>query len=259
MAVDTAERGQSTRDDGVPTRTITRRRGLPRGRALLGGFLVALAAVGLFAAYRRAEAPPAVSYAVVTADVVPGQRLSEEELALVPIDLPAAQAATAYTQLDPLVGAVANSALSAGQVVADSDVRASVGYTAAGELSLPLAASNALGGALVPGERVDVIAAYGSGADAYTMTVVRDALVIAQQSGDTFAGSDTVIVRLGVDEADAALALAHAVTQAEVFLARSPDGDPGTGPYRPAAAAVPAATGGGATAGGEAATSGPRS
>ena len=36
------------------SRPLRRRRGLPSGRAVVGGFLVALAAVGVFAAYTSA-------------------------------------------------------------------------------------------------------------------------------------------------------------------------------------------------------------
>lgn len=233
MPMDTAERQQLSAREPTAGRVGGRGPGLPRARAVLGGFLVALSAVGLFAAYRRAEAPPAASYAVVTTDIAPGERLDEADVALVPIDLPEAQAATAYSDVASLVGAVANSALSADEVLAVSDVRTSVGYAAAGELSFEMPASHALSDSLAPGERIDVVAAYGSGTDAYTDTVARDALLISRQAGDTFAGSDAVVVRLGLDHPDAALALAHAVTQAEVFLLRSPGGGPADGPYRP--------------------------
>ena len=38
------------------SRPLRRRRGLPSGRAVVGGFLVALATVGVFAAYTAANA-----------------------------------------------------------------------------------------------------------------------------------------------------------------------------------------------------------
>lgn len=208
---------------------------------MAGGFLITLAAVGVFAAYRRAEAPPTTAYAVVTRDVAPGERLAESDLALVSIDLPPAQAAGAHTAPGPLVGGIATQALGAGQIVHRTDVRQSVGYTAPEEVSFPVAASRALGASLQAGERVDVLATYGSGTDAYTVTVVRDALVISHGQAAGIAGSDTLDVRLGVDGPDSALALAHAVTVAELFLVRSPEGgEPSTDVYRPSGEAAPA-------------------
>ena len=227
MGVDTLERAEA------PARTITRRRELPRRRAIFGGFLVALSAVGVFAAYRRAESPPPTSFVVVLGDVAPGHRLAASDLALVPMDLPPAQAATAYQDEGSLVGAVASGALTADSIVTRADVRTSPGYVAAAEFSFALDASHALGGSVQAGEFVDVVATYGSGNDAFTMTVVRDAQVISHGQGDSLAGSGTMDVRLGLAGTDEALALAHAVTQAEMFLVRSPDGDLSDRVYRP--------------------------
>lgn len=226
----------------APTRHIERRRGLPRGRALAGGFLIALAAVGVFAAYRRAEASPTTTYAVVARDVAPGERLSEDDLALATIELPPSQAAVAHTTPEPLIGGITTHALGVGQIIHRTDVRTSTGYTAPEEVSFSVMASRALGGSLQAGERVDVIGTYGRGADAYTLTVVRDALVISHGQAAGLAGTDTLDVRLGVEGPDSALALAHAVTTAELFLVRSPEGEaPSTEVYRPSGDVAPAA------------------
>ncbi len=51
------------------SRTIVRRRALPSGRAVTGGFLMALAALGVFVAARGAGQPATQNYVVVAHDV----------------------------------------------------------------------------------------------------------------------------------------------------------------------------------------------
>src|SRR4051794_21908661 len=74
----------------VPAHVIAPRRGLPSGRAVVGGFLVALAAVGIFAAYSGAQRRSRTFYVVAAHDVAPGTRLSAADLSLTAIDLPVA-------------------------------------------------------------------------------------------------------------------------------------------------------------------------
>src|SRR5687768_720166 len=50
-------------------RAVRRRSALPTGRAVVGGFLVALAALGIFAAYSSATAGPTTSYVVARRDL----------------------------------------------------------------------------------------------------------------------------------------------------------------------------------------------
>ncbi len=67
--------------------TVRPRRGLPSGRAVVGGFLVALAAIGVFAAYTSATAEPVTEYVVAARDLTPGEQLTSGDVELVAIDL----------------------------------------------------------------------------------------------------------------------------------------------------------------------------
>ena len=221
-------------------RRIVRRRGLPRGRAVIGGFLVTLAAVGVFAAHRRAESPPDTAYAVLNRALAPNEEVRPGDIQLIPMELPTAQAMHAYSDLESLVGAVAIQALEAGELVERGDVRETGGVRSSGEVSFAVPVSRALGSSLRAGERVDVLATYGSGVDAYTTTVVSDAVVLFRGDAGGLAGADMVDVRLGVAQADEAMAVSHAVTVAEVSLVRAvEDGDGAEAPsvYRPPVAA----------------------
>ncbi len=87
-------------------RPLRRRRTLPGGRAVVGGFLVALAAVGTFAAYTGAVADDDEQYVVASQDLPLGHRLTEGDLARLPMELPPLLGARAYRNPSALVGAV---------------------------------------------------------------------------------------------------------------------------------------------------------
>ena len=77
------------------------------------------------------------------------------------------------------------------------------------------------------GERADVLATYGSGNDAQTLVVVRNALLVAIErprtsSGDT--GPATVTV--AVDDPADAIALGHAIQLSKITLVRATGAPP---------------------------------
>ena len=69
----TANGGSATGLGPLPParRQVARPAGVPGGRAVLGGVLVALAGVGTFLAWSRAAAPPHDSYAVAGRELRP--------------------------------------------------------------------------------------------------------------------------------------------------------------------------------------------
>src|SRR5215218_6697984 len=97
-------------------REVRRRRALPSGRAVVGGFLVAASGVGVVAVSSAGSGTPADAYAVVTVDVDAGDVLRPADLELVPVDLPDEQRAVSYTDLAVLDGATALAPLTAGQL-----------------------------------------------------------------------------------------------------------------------------------------------
>src|SRR5690242_10304591 len=111
---------------GAP-RAVARRRALPGGRAVVGGFLVAASAAGIFAAWSATASGPTARYVAVTADIAPGERIDASDLTLVGVDLPPSQRRVSFTDLDTIVGATALAALVDGQLVQTSDVAKPVG------------------------------------------------------------------------------------------------------------------------------------
>ena len=200
-----------------------RQRPVATGRAVAGGFLVAASAVGLFVSYTAATARQVPSYVVAARDISVGERLAGDHLDTVPIDLPPAQRARAFTAPAVLVGAVAVGPVAEGDLVQATAVAERPAHGGRAELSFPIAAARALGGRLDTGERVDVIATYGSGEQASVRTVAFDAVVVRTETGEGgiaggAPGSMTVVLALLPDDLEA---VAHAAVAADVSLART--------------------------------------
>ena len=217
---------ERTEDPSRPARTVRRRRGLPGSRAVVGGLLVASAAVGLFAAASSTSAGPAGSYVVARHDLAPGTRLQAGDLELAPMDLASGPRARAFESPQPLVGATLVAPLGAGELVQSSAVVARSGDTASRELSFTLERGR-LSAGMKQGERADLLATYGSGSDAYTVAVVRQAHVVAIERPRTSAGENgPATVTVAVDDPNDALALAHAIQLGKVTVVRATGAPP---------------------------------
>jgi Flp pilus assembly protein CpaB len=214
--------GPSTTLADAARREVRRRSSLPSGRAVVGGFLVAAAVVGVVAIASGGRRTPADAYAVVTADVDGGEVLGPEDLELVPLDLPDAQRAVSYTDLSVLDGATALAPLNAGQLVQSSDVAKPPGGPGLASVSLPVEPARALDGDLRRGDRVDVIATSTEGGGPSTRTVTAGALVIdvTEQGGGGLGGPTELSVELAVPPDDLE-AVAEAGAVATVTLART--------------------------------------
>lgn len=205
-------------------REVRPQRHLPGGRAVVGGFLVATSALGVFAAYVNATAGPDVSYAVVTVDVGAGERLSASELALVPLELGPDQRRVAFPDVDALDGATTLAPLAAGQLVQISDVAKPAGGPQRAQISVPVDPGNALGGdpaLLGSGERVAVIVTYTQGGAPETATVSGDATVVRVLDGsERVGGGAGLTVVLAVVPSDLE-PIAQAAAAGVVSIART--------------------------------------
>ncbi|HEX2700419.1 MAG TPA: SAF domain-containing protein [Acidimicrobiales bacterium] len=239
-------------------RPLHRRRPLPGGRAVVGGFLVAAAAVGVFAGYTGATADQREPYLVARRDLSLGHRITKADLATLPMDLPALLRSKVYRDPSKLVGALVIGPVTKGELVQASAVLAGAGTGIPDErqISFPIESARAVNGQLHLGEFVDVLATYGTGTEGYTSAVVRGARV-ADRSDTSGALSDrgNEVITLSVPREADTLAVAHAVSAGTVILVRStapvPAGDvvvPST-PYQPAAGPPEPAVGGAGTPG----------
>jgi Flp pilus assembly protein CpaB len=227
-----------TNGDGAgPRPRVRNRRGVPGGRAVVGGLLVAVAAVGVFAAYGDATAGPSTSYAVATSDLPVGRRIGPSDVELRSMDLPAAVAGRAFTSADAVVGAVTLAPLARGELVqAGALVPAGGAPTPAAELSFAIPVDRAVNGTLRPGERIDVLATYGTGGAAHTTVVVRGVLLLGNDEGEAAIGASTRVLTVALEDPDDVVRVTHAVRAGEVTVVRATTAAAGGGTiddYRP--------------------------
>lgn len=209
------------RHDG-PRRMIVRRRTLPGGRAVAGGFLIALAAVVVFWGYAGAHRTPRQLYVVAAHDLEPGRRLTASDLAVVALDIPSgAVRHQVFGSPSQLLDANASviAPIGSGALVEASDVVGRGGSPGTREMSLDLDRSRAVGGTLKPGEFVDVLATFGSGPGSATEVVAPHIEVLTVSSDSS--GATTEMLTFAVPDGVTAEALADAAIAAQVSLVRS--------------------------------------
>ena len=195
-------------------------------RAVVGGLLVAVAMVGTFATYRGGDTAPADRVLVLRRDIRAGERLAAADLSEERADLPDAARAEALGSAAEVAGAIALAPMDEGEVLQPSAVLMADETNAAGdarrEFSLPVERDRALNGEMARGETVDVLATYGTGESAYTVTVARRAVVVDLEETMGGLGSDgRIVVTLALADADTVLSATHASVAAVVTLVRS--------------------------------------
>jgi hypothetical protein len=195
---------------------ISRHRGLPGGRAVLGGVLMAVAAVGVFVAYDQAGRPPSDPIVVTTRAIRAGEVLEPSDLRAEEGELP--NGALGFASVDALVGHVALGPIGDGEVVQPSAVTDEAGE-AAHEVAITLPRSQIAVGRLKQGERVDVFVTY----DEITRSVVRGTPVVqigGEDDGSLTSDRDITVV-VAVPSGDAVAALVHALRTGDVTVVRS--------------------------------------
>jgi Flp pilus assembly protein CpaB len=200
-----------------------RRAALPNGRAVVGGLLVAAAAVGTFAAWSSADDEPSTRFAVATRDLAVGEVVGAGDVELVAFDAPAAVARAAFGEADArlLVGQLTVAPVAAGDLLQRSAVVVPEDATRARQLSFPIDVADALAGTLEQGERVDVLVTYGGNADDVVTEVVVEDAVIARIRGEDDTADGQIVVLLSVPEDADLLALTTAVRTGTITLVRT--------------------------------------
>jgi Flp pilus assembly protein CpaB len=204
---------------GEGSRTIRPRRGLPGGRAVVGGLLVAIAAVGVFATLSGAGDGPSTEYVVATRDLPAGRVIAPDDLDTVAVELGPGLARDAYRDPPSLVGKLVLAHVAEGELVQASAIgRAVADGVPTVSMSLPSAA--ALGGDLRPGDLVDAYVTYGSDLQATTELVAASAPVVtvSEPGEDTVGDAGHVQVRLAIADPQARIELVNAVNAGDVTL-----------------------------------------
>lgn len=189
--------------DGASRHRIWARQRTPNGRAILGGLLVAVAALGFAIAADRASAPPDTRFVVVAQPVAAGDIIRPEHLGLAPLELIGPVADAAVTQPDRVIGTIASHPLVTGEIVTESDILEKRDDTSR-SVTLELPAADASGTELTPGDLVDIAASdESSGAT----QLIGDAVPVSDIDGagdDALGSTPVVTVRLRVADPNSA-------------------------------------------------------
>ncbi len=219
----TAERVARSGNGGAvdAARLVRPRRGLPGGRAVVGGFLVAVAAVGTFGAWTASTAGPRTAYVVAARDLAPGEQLTAADLTLVPMELPAGPAGAAFTDPAVLEGATLLGPLARDELVQAGSVVRPLGGPDTVQTSFAIDAAAALNGNLKRGERIDLLVTYGSGESATVRRVATGALVVEVVQGREVVGSSgSLVLVLAVDPGEVT-DIAHAAAAGSLRVIRT--------------------------------------
>lgn len=200
-----------------PVRRVERRLGLPSGRAVIGGLLMALAAVGTFLAYAGATADDSIGVLVTTRALAPGETIAAGDVELVPVELPDSVRGL-FGAVDAAVGRQVAAPVGAGEFLLASATVAPAGDEAL-EIAVSLPSSRAVG-RLHAGERVDVFSTWGSEVTELIAVGAR-VLEVTGGAGAGLGGRDDVLIRLAVSDFAQVEALVHAQAAGDLTMIRA--------------------------------------
>ncbi|MCB0976706.1 MAG: hypothetical protein KDB02_04540 [Acidimicrobiales bacterium] len=198
---------------------------MPSSRAAAGGLLVAVAAIGTWAAASGGNDAPRTKYLVARHAVAAGVALQESDLTLVAVDLPDRLRSSAFDDVDELVGAVTRGPLAAGDLVQSGSVSAGGAPVGQTELSFSVDPRWAVGGEIAVGDRITVYTTDDDGVTRRVLTGV-DVLRVTSPDDDGLAADGTQTVVVSAAGADVARAVA-ATRTADITVVRVNGPQPG--------------------------------
>jgi len=211
------------------TNIIRPRRTWPGSRATIGGLLVAVAAIGLFAAFQQANSEPDTLYLVATQPIGPGTVLTVDHLGAQRMDLPAGLAGRSFGANEEglVLGSIATQAIGTGELLQISDIRVGTGQAALAkfEMSFRIDTDRAVNGGLRAGERVNIIATVGSGSNAPTDVVLTNVVLLDVASGgESSLAANRQVITIALESAADSLAIAAAADKGTLTLVRANEG-----------------------------------
>jgi Flp pilus assembly protein CpaB len=160
---------------------------------------------------------------VAARTVTAGAVLHRADLTTVAIDLPRSLAGRTFASPGALEHAVTLGPLAAGELVQSGNVLPRRGTTPRPELSFGIDSERAVAGTLRPGDTIDVLVTYGTGAGSVTQLVSPDASVLAVDGGARSGLSDArrQVLTIALSSPDNILELTNAARAGELTVARS--------------------------------------
>ncbi len=204
-------------DDSGTDRRVERRIGLPSGRAVIGGLLMAIAAVGTFLAYANASADDTVDVLIATRDLRAGELLAAGDVELVAVELPG-NVRGLFGAVDAAVGRQIVGPVDAGEFLLASSTVIPTSGDETFEVAVALPGHRAAG-RLRPGERVDVFSTWSG--DVTELIAVDARVLEVRGSTGGLSGGESVIVRLALADFAQVEAVVHAQAAGDLTMIRT--------------------------------------
>lgn len=216
----TSPTGESA-EAGLARRTISPRRSLPSGRAVVGALLICVAGLGTFALTTTGDAGPDTRYVVTTRDIDAGEQLTDADVTFEAMVLSDELARRTINTLDGLDGATALRDLRTGALIDVADVISGTGADGAGAqihevtFGVPLDRTPS---SLVVGDRVTVLATIAGS----THLTVEDAPVLEiDRQPDQIGSTGRGVLTVAIDAPETVMDIAHLTQIAEITVVRS--------------------------------------
>lgn len=195
------------------------RRGLPSGRAVLGGLLISLSILGVLFALQLAEDATFRDVVVAREDLAPGTILEAQHLAQVTVRLDESATFVAAESND-LIGQVVLGPVGRLEFMQASNVAPASGTGAQGGLAVVSLAidANRAPLSLVAGEIVSVLATFDDVDPAVTELIADRVMVLSYDAGNDDFGTNDAVLRLGIAQGDLASAIVNASQTGEISI-----------------------------------------
>ena len=204
-----------------------RRRALPTGRAVAGGFVIALAVVVVFAGWLSTRAGSGHRWVVASAALPAGTRLTAADLTTTTLRLgQGAAASNAFDTTGSLIGRDLAVAVNAGELILRSEVPVSAAVAVLRPVPVTVSPTDLVD--LAAGDLVDILETSAAGPTTRTTVVLRGARVLSttQPSSGLLGSGGDQVVTLGMAtlaEVTATVVAEHAGTL-DVVVAEPSDG-----------------------------------
>lgn len=204
--------------DAPARRVVARVPGVPGGRAVVGGLLIALAGVGTFVSWQQSTGTPEVSWAVADRSLEPGEPVTSDAIRFVPIDLPSGVASAAFSSATQLEGRVLVAPVGEGELLQQGALSDQAQAEPAAEVSVTLARDLAVDGRLRTGDTVDVYATYDAGTEVVASGVQ---VISVTEPGGSFGDGRELTVTLALTDESWRIPVINAARDGQVTLVRT--------------------------------------
>ena len=215
-------------------RTVRRRPAVPSGRSLAGAFLVAAAAVLVFAAWLETTGSPGRPWVVARRPLAAGTTLVPGDLTTAAMRLAGQTGAGAFNDPRTLLGRTLAAPVAPGDLLTSAALVPVGAQPALRPVAVTIDPSEA--SVLATGERVDVLVTDGSSPSAPTDVVARGARVIGiTQASSSLSGTGSGdVVTLGVSSLEEVTAIVHSADTGKLsVVVGEPSDGTGLGPSGP--------------------------